>query len=86
MRHSAFGMMLTLYGRPGCHLCEEMKAVIDRVRVERAFELREVDISGVPDLERRYGTEIPVLEIDGRKVAKYRLDEAALVKMLAARR
>jgi hypothetical protein len=71
-------MTLTLYSRPGCHLCDEMKAVIDRVRVDRPIELREVDITGVPDLERRYGTEIPVLEIDGRKIAKFRIDERTL--------
>ena len=78
-------MTLTIYSRPGCHLCEEMKAVVERVREQHAFELREVDISGNPDLERRYGQEIPVLEVDGKKVAKYRLDELTLVRMIEAR-
>jgi Glutaredoxin-like domain (DUF836) len=55
-----------------------MKAVVERVKVERAFELREVDISGDPELEGRYGTEIPVLELDGKKIAKYRIDEGTL--------
>jgi glutaredoxin len=78
-------LTLTIYSRPGCHLCEMMKAVVERVRVEHPFELTEVDISGDPDLERRYGTEIPVLEVDGKKVAKYRLDEDVLRRTLKGR-
>jgi glutaredoxin len=71
-------MTLTLYSRPGCHLCEEIKALVDVVRTGTTIELREVDISSDPALEQRYGAEIPVLEIDGRKVAKYRIDEGTL--------
>ena len=78
---------LTLYSRPGCHLCDDMKAVIARVTSEHAEDitLEEVDISTDADLESRYGTEIPVLLLDGRKVAKYRVSESALVQMLRAR-
>jgi glutaredoxin len=78
-------MTLTIYSRPGCHLCEEMKAVVERVKVERAFELREVDISGDAELERRYGTDIPVLELDGKKIAKFRLDEGTLMRVIQVR-
>lgn len=78
-------MKLTLYSRPGCHLCEEMKSVVERVRLDYPFELDEVNISGDPELERRYGPEIPVLELDGKKLAKYRLDEPALIRMIQAR-
>jgi hypothetical protein len=76
---------LTLYSRPGCHLCEEMKGVIETVTAGQPVDLREVDISGDPDLERRYGLEIPVLEIDGTKIAKYRIDERALRNAIRAR-
>jgi glutaredoxin len=78
-------LTLTIYSRPGCHLCEEMKAVIERVRVQHPFELNEVDISGDADLEGRYGPEIPVLEVDGKKIAKYRIDDAGLTRALASR-
>jgi glutaredoxin len=71
-------VILTLYSRPGCHLCDEMKTLLHRAAVEYTFELREVNITGDPALEQRYGAEIPVLEIDGRKVAKYRIDEETL--------
>jgi glutaredoxin len=84
MRHLT--AKLTLYSRPGCHLCDEMKAVVARVRARHAFDLEEVDVSARAELERLYGAEIPVLEIDGKKVAKYRIDETALVRALDARR
>jgi glutaredoxin len=78
---------LTLYSRPGCHLCDDMKAVIARVTKGRADDitLEEVDISVDADLESRYGTEIPVLLLNGRKVAKYRVTEGELGRMLSAR-
>jgi thioredoxin-like negative regulator of GroEL len=76
--------VLTLYSRPGCHLCEDMKAVIARVTAPLggSVALHEVDISGDPDLDARYGLEIPVLMIDGRKAAKYRVTEEALTRLL----
>jgi glutaredoxin len=78
-------MRVTIYSRPGCHLCDEMKAVVERVRRQHAFELHEVDISGDPELERRYGQEIPVLELDGKKIAKYRIDEPMLKRLVQVR-
>ena len=78
---------LTLYSRPGCHLCDDMKAVIARVAREHAVDVRleEIDISTDADLESRYGTEIPVLLMNGRKVAKYRVTEGELTRMLIDR-
>lgn len=78
---------LTLYSRPGCHLCDDMKAVITRVARDRgiAITLDEVDISTDAELESRYGLEIPVLLVDGTKVAKYRVSERELWRMLSAR-
>lgn len=75
---------LTLYSRPGCHLCDEMKAVIDRVSVHIPLTVDLIDISTSAELEGLYGLEIPVLLIDGRKVAKYRITEPALVRALSA--
>ena len=76
---------LTLYSRPGCHLCDEMKAVIDRVATTIPLSLEEIDISADADLEARYGLEIPVLFVDGKKAAKYRLTESELARILQAR-
>lgn len=78
---------LTIYSKPGCHLCDEMKAVVRRVAHGSAqgITIEEIDISTDAALQERYGLEIPVLLIDGKKVAKYRIDEPALRRMLAGK-
>ena len=78
---------LTIYSRPCCHLCDEMKAIVHRVAdaAKPPVAVEEIDISTDPDLEARYGLEIPVLLVDGRKVAKYRVTEEALSRILRAR-
>lgn len=85
---------LTLYSRPGCHLCDDMKTVVARVILDmggpfaqpaRPIALEEVDISKDPELERRYGLEIPVLLVNGKKAAKYRVTEGELRRLLTGR-
>ena len=78
-------MELTLYSRPGCHLCDDMKAVVDRVAQSIPMAIVVIDISTDPRLEALYGEEIPVLLVDGRKAAKYRVSERELVRLLNAR-
>jgi hypothetical protein len=62
-----------------------MKAVVEQVRLKRSFALEEIDISSDPELEARYGLEIPVLMVNGRKAAKYRVTEAELERLLEGR-
>jgi hypothetical protein len=62
-----------------------MKSQILGLRAEFSFTMQEVDISGEADLEQRYRAEIPVLLVDGRKVAKYRVSPEQLRRALAAR-
>ena len=76
---------LTIYSRPGCHLCDDMKTVVDRVSARVPLSLEVVNIDGDAALTGRYGLEIPVLLVDGRKVAKYRIEEAVLERTLRAR-
>jgi hypothetical protein len=78
---------LTIYSRPGCHLCDDMKAVVHRVAdaCGEPLAIDEVDISTDAQLESQYGLEIPVLLLDGRKVAKYRIGEDELKRVLAGR-
>ena len=87
MPRSGVVIALTLYSRPGCHLCDEMKAVVARVvrELKTPVTINEVDISTDADLETRYGLEIPVLLIDGRKAAKYRVTDGELARMLRSR-
>jgi hypothetical protein len=76
---------VTLYSRPGCHLCDEMNAVVAKVARRIPMSIGEIDITTDPALERQYGEEIPVLMIDGSKAAKYRIDEQTLLRILAGR-
>jgi glutaredoxin len=76
---------VTIYSRPGCHLCDDMKALVRRVAERIPLTLSEVDISGDSRLERDYGEEIPVLFVNGRKAAKYRIGEDELTKLLGGR-
>ena len=72
---------LTLYSRPGCHLCERLEAELSPLIAGRA-ELAIVDISDDPRLLRRYGLLIPVLEADGRKLSGYPLDVERIRELL----
>jgi glutaredoxin len=68
--------------RPGCHLCEEMKHAIAEAARGIDVELREVDVSRDPELESRYGHDIPVLFVNGRKAFKHRATVAEIRKRL----
>lgn len=65
---------VTLYTRPGCHLCEEAKAAIAPLLREFGAVLREVNIDEDAALKERYGWEIPVILIGQHKAAKHRVD------------
>jgi len=75
---------VTLYTRPGCHLCEEAKAAIAPLLREYGAILREVNIDGDPDLKERYGWDVPVIFIGQHKAAKHRVDLAQFRRQLAA--
>jgi len=71
-------MNVEIYSRPGCHLCEQAKAVLLQVQQEIPFELLEVDIERDPLLLERFKTEIPVVFVDGRKLSHHKVDVEAL--------
>jgi glutaredoxin len=73
---------LTLYGKPGCHLCEEAREVVLSLRLDREFELDEVDISLDPGLNREYGERIPVLAVNGEEAFEFFVDRDALQERL----
>lgn len=75
-------MRLELYTRPGCHLGNDLRAICERLAVEVAFDLTEVNIEADPALEARYASEIPVLFVDGRPVVRFRTSERELRRIL----
>jgi glutaredoxin len=75
---------VVLYHAPGCHLCERACGTLDELRAELGFELSEVDISGDPELEKRYRELLPVVEIDGAQAFVYYIPEDAFRRKLSA--
>ncbi len=73
---------VTLYSRPGCHLCDDARAALERVRADAPFRLQEVDISADDALHRRYLERIPVVCLDGEELFSYHVDEDAFRRRL----
>lgn len=69
-----------LYTRPGCHLCEEAKKEMDAANCASSFELKEINIETDPALHRKYGWDIPVIEIDGEVVFKHRVSRSEFAR------
>jgi glutaredoxin len=65
---------VSLYTRPGCHMCEEAKAQIAPLLAAAGARLREVNIDADPILRARYDSDVPVVFLGARKVAKHRVD------------
>jgi glutaredoxin len=73
---------VTLYSKPGCHLCEEMKSEIARADCAEAFDLKEINIESDAELFARYRFDIPVLLINGVEVFRHRLTADAFRRAL----
>ena len=73
---------VTLYTRPGCHLCDEVKAAIAPLLREFGATLREVDIDEDAVLRERHGWDVPVIYIGAHKAAKHRVDLAQFRRQL----
>ena len=66
--------LVTIYGRTGCHLCEEALSVLQSMQEELNFEIQEILIDANPELEKLYGNEVPVIHINGEHHDFYRID------------
>jgi glutaredoxin len=75
---------VVLYGKPECHLCDDARGVLERVRGELGFALVERDITADDALHRAYLERIPVVAIDGVEVFELFVVEAELRRLLAA--
>ena len=72
-----------LYSKPGCHLCDDARSVIEQVCAEVGAGYDEVDITGDPELVRTFGEQIPVTFVDGAQHEFWRVDERRLRAALA---
>lgn len=75
---------VALYGKPDCHLCDDARAALQRVRRDVPFHLVEHDITADDDLHRRYLERIPVIALDGEELFDHFVDEATLAERLQA--
>jgi glutaredoxin len=71
-----------MFSRPGCHLCDEARDVIEEARTRFAFDFQVVNIDEDSELESAYGSEIPVVRINGNKAFKYRVSRRELERKL----
>lgn len=75
---------VVLYSKPGCCLCEEVKAQIRKLARDHHFEWRELNILEDPDLRDRFAEKVPVVFINGQQAFEYTLDEKEFLKRLRA--
>lgn len=75
-------MRVVLYSRPGCHLCDVARAVLETERERTPFELQEIEVQDDDALELAYGVRIPVVEIDGEERFEYEVDAGSLSRLL----
>lgn len=73
---------VTLYGKPGCHLCDEARDLLHRLGTRYSIQLQEVDITTDPNLFRRYDIRIPVMVIDGTIELEAPIDEQTVRRVL----
>ncbi len=77
---------LTLLGRSGCHLCDDAREVVAAVAAESGTGWEERDVDADPGLVEEYGDRVPVLLLDGREHAYWRVDAERLRAALAGQR
>lgn len=76
---------VTLYGKPGCHLCEDARALLERLSRRYPMEIEEIDITTEPTLFRKYDIVIPVVVVDREVQLEAPISEQRLRRALAAR-
>ncbi len=74
-------VVVVLFSRPGCGLCDRAREVLEAQRARTPFALDEVDISGDERLELEYGIRIPVVTVDGRERFEVDVDPAELARL-----
>jgi Glutaredoxin-like domain (DUF836) len=76
-------LRITLISRPGCHLCDLAREVIERVAADLGVQWVELSILDDPELSAAYSEQIPVTLVDGAQHDYWRVDESRLRRALA---
>ena len=80
MSHSPIN--ISIYSKPDCPLCDEMTALVSRVKGKETWIIEHINIESDPELEAEYKEQIPVMFINGRKAFKAHVSEGALKKKI----
>ena len=75
---------IDIYSRPGCHLCDDAKAVVEPLREQYPMVIRTINVESSADLENRFGSEIPVVFINGEEAFRHRVVRTELERKLKA--
>ena len=65
---------ITIYSRPGCHLCDDAQNILESLREELNFEIEVIDVDRNPELNKLYSDQVPVIHIDGLHHDFYKVD------------
>ena len=79
-------LTLRIYSKPDCCLCDVAKERLLELQTELGFALEEIDISTSPELLDRYGEIIPLVELAGEELCRYRVNKKRVRKKLLASR
>jgi len=83
MRNRPSDTRVRLYSKPGCHLCDDARAIVERVCADLGTSYDEVDITTSRELMNAYSDQIPVTFVDGEQHDFWRVDETRLRRALA---
>jgi glutaredoxin len=72
-----------VYSRSGCHLCEDAVRTLNELATQVDFELAEKLIDGNPELEYKYGEQVPVILIDGKVHDFFRVDPKRFLRAIS---
>ena len=73
---------ITFYSRPGCHLCDDARRLVERVTAEAGVGWTETDVDADPALRAEFGDLVPVVRVDGKELGYWRIDEGRLRRAL----
>jgi glutaredoxin len=76
------GTRVTLITRAGCHLCDDARSVVAGVCLPRGIPVDELDVDADPQLRAEYGDLVPVILVNGREHAHFRVEPGRLVRAL----
>ena len=77
-------ILLNIYIRPGCHLCDDLLSQLRQLQSEYCFDFHAINVDSCPQLVEQFGTKIPVVTHGDKELCHYFLDQAAVVQLVSS--